>query len=539
MGDRLRWASGVQAYRPRWVAAPLAMGAALLALTGALLMAPAPASALGVHQLAKLVGDCTRHCGGPRGTGETGFSGFGEGVAVSGDGNTALIGAPDARVGDGEVWVFVRAGGSWKQQGQPLRVDCTRHCGGAEGTGEPGGGFEFGQAVALSANGNTALIGAPEIGRGRAWVFTRSRGRWRQQGAPFLGFCRPTKQSCTGPNGTGLAGWAFGQAVALSASGNTALIGAPGGQGAVWVFVRSRGRWSQQGSKLRDHCIPSGSVSCTGPNGTGAAEPDMFGSSVALSSDGTTALIGAPENIPPKSHGSVDGAAWVFVYSSGTWSQQEMLIADCKVGPCSGPNGTNEAGFDGQLGTSVALSADGNTALLGAPTNGATDSQGGAAWTFIRSGVTWSQDEELVGDCVGPCVGPQGTGEINIPDNGGGFGYSVALNAAGTSALIGAPYDDSCDNCSAGLSGPGAAWIFTAAGSNWSQSGPKLVGNCKLACGGPKGTGAILAGELGTAVALSGSGTTSVIGARYDDPCRRKCQNATNGKGAAWVFGGL
>ena len=86
-----------------------------------------------------------------------------------------------------------------------------------------------------------------------------------------------------------------GHSVALSADGSTALLGGFGDnsdQGAAWVFVREGTAWSQQGSKL----VGSGSV--------GAARQ---GESVALSSDGSTALLGGTRD------NSFQGAGWVFV----------------------------------------------------------------------------------------------------------------------------------------------------------------------------------------------------------------------------------
>src|SRR4029079_5616181 len=72
---------------------------------------------------------------------------FGASVALSGDGNTALIGGPADDDGKGAAWVFTRAGSTWTQQGAKLT-----------GTGESGEG-RFGDSVALSGAGNTALIG--------------------------------------------------------------------------------------------------------------------------------------------------------------------------------------------------------------------------------------------------------------------------------------------------------------------------------------------------------------------------------------------
>jgi hypothetical protein len=217
------------------------------------------------QQGSKLIGDCTIGCGGPNGTGEAdsiGDDGFGESAALSGDGNTALLGAEADSNFAGAAWVFTRAAGAWSQQGAKLIGDCTIRCGGPNGTGEINGtddGGSFGSSVALSGNGSTALIGAPQdtncncdlnFGRGAAWLFTRSAGIWNQQGAKLIGDCTG---SCSGPNGTGeLDGRGqFGAAVALSGTASAAVIGAPNdncrgrcdgslanpGQGAAWNFT--------------------------------------------------------------------------------------------------------------------------------------------------------------------------------------------------------------------------------------------------------------------------------------------------------------
>jgi hypothetical protein len=169
---------------------------------------------------------------------------------------------------------------------------------------------QFGQSVALSADGNTALIDGPiDNGQlGAAWIFTRSAGY-----APQVG-----------------------SAVALSADGNTALIGGDrdgnSGTGAAWVFTRSGSTWIQQGSKLV---------------GSGASSAANEGYAVALSSDGYTALIGGPADSYPA------GAAWVFTRSGTTWTQQgNKLVGAGAVGGAS-------------QGISVALSGDGATASVG------------------------------------------------------------------------------------------------------------------------------------------------------------------------------
>jgi hypothetical protein len=504
------------------VPARLAICALAFGLWGA-----SDAYALTLQQVAKVVVDCTRHCAGPRGTGELKPGAFGGAVAMSADGETAMIGAPEANLSDGAVWVFVRRGGTWRQQGPKLRVDCQHLCAGPNGQGEDGNTFEFGQAIALSAHGKTALIGAPGNGeRGGAWVFVRSHGAWREQRARLIGFCHPRKRGCRGPNGTGLGGYGFGGSVALSPTGNTALIGAPGGAGGVWVFTRAGGRWSQQ-AKLVGNCRPTPAAPCTGPKGTGeiwgGSNTGGFGSAVALSADGGTALIGAFEDGAVSDAGTT-GAAWVFVRSGRTWSEQGPKLV-----------GAGASGL-GDMGSSVALSSDGNTALLGSPADG---NGAGAAWVFTRSSGAWGeQGAKLVADCTSSCTGPNGTGESNTTDYGGAFGSSVALTGEGNAALIGAPDDAACD---CGLAfGAGAAWVFTRTAGNWNEQGAKLVGDCTSACGGAAGTGELnrrLGGQFGAAVALSGTGGAALIGGPNDN-CQARCDGSLDkpADGAAWVF---
>src|SRR4051812_11433721 len=96
-----------------------------------------------------------------------------------------------------------------------------------------------GSSVALSADGNTAIVGGHSDvgGIGAAWIFTRKGGTWTRQGDKLVG--------------SGAAGQAWqGVSVALSAAGDIAIVGGPydnGGVGAAWVFMRrSTGHGSSQ-----------------------------------------------------------------------------------------------------------------------------------------------------------------------------------------------------------------------------------------------------------------------------------------------------
>jgi hypothetical protein len=198
------------------------------------------------------------------------------------------------------------------------------------------------------------------------------------------------------------SGGQFGQSVALSASGSTALVGAPvrnTGTGAVYVFTLRRGTWSR-------------TAVLTAPGG---AQFDDFGSSVALSASGSTALVGAPGR-----HKGT-GAAYVFTLRRGTWSRTAVLTA---------PHGAPGDDF----GQSVALSALGSTALAGLYGRSPFT---GTAYVFTLRRGSWSRTARLTASDAAP---------------GDGFGYSLALSASGSTALAGAPFRNTST---------GAVYVFT------------------------------------------------------------------------------
>jgi hypothetical protein len=396
------------------------------ALATVLLLQTVPSSAQFVQQGLKLRNE------------EFGFDAAWQGItlALSTDGNTALVGAPlhDGE-GEGDVGaalVYVRSGNAWSQQGPPLI-----------GFEEDEIVFSEGTAVALSGDGNTAVSGGIV---GGAFVFVRNGGVWSKQ-ARILG------------TGAGFPDQQ-GKAVAISADGNTIIIGSRDdnfGVGAAWIFVRSGNSWSQQGGKLI---------------GTGAVGPAGQGYSVALSANGNTALVGAPGD----NNGA--GAVWVFTRSGSTWSQQGSRLV---------PTGFVGSGIE--AGVSVSLSADGNTAVIGAP--GENFGKGGT-WAFTRSGSTWTQQAKFAG-----------TGGVDYPAQGA----AVSLSSDGNTVIVGGPFDYPV----------GAAWVFTRSGNSWSQLGNKMVGTGSQGQTHPK---------QGTAVAMSGDGNTALIGGPYD----------LNVGGSVWPF---
>jgi hypothetical protein len=366
---------------------------------------------------------------------------FGTSVALSADGNTALIGAPRANGFGGVALVFTREESTWREQGLPLtgsEQGGTEGGGCGEESGEEQGECGFGASVALSGDGNTALIGGPRDDGyvGAAWVFSREGSTWSQQGAKLTA------------SGTATKGH-FGRSVTLSGDGSTALIGAPTviPRGVAWVFARNGSTWSQQGGALK----PGGA------EGFG-----NFGRSVALSGDGSNALVGDPGDT------HYVGATWAFTRSSSAWTQLGAKLTG------------GEEQEDGHFGYSVALSADASTALIG----GLADDQGaGAAWAFTRqpSGFT-AQGAKLTGG--------EESGE-------GRFGDGVALSSTGDTALIGGRGDGNHR---------GGAWLFTRSGSAWNQQDAKLTGG--------EGVGA---SNFGASAALSADGETALIGGPNDN----------------------
>jgi hypothetical protein len=305
------------------------------------------------------------------GTGAVGHASQGSSVALSLDGNTAIVGGVFDNAWAGAAWVFTRSNGVWSQQGSKL-----------VGSGAFGNASQ-GCSVALSADGNTAIVGGSfdNFSKGAAWVFTRIAGQWGQQGPKLVG--------------TGAVGNASqGVSVSLSADGNTALVGGftdNGSTGAAWVFTRSGNVWTQQGSKLV---------------GTGAVSNANEGRSVALSADGNTAIVGGDND------NSQVGASWVFTRNGTAWSQQGNKLV-----------GTGAQGNASQ-GASVSLSGDGSTAIVGGPSD---NGSAGATWVYTRRLGVWSQQgNKLVGD------GAAGSASQ---------GASVSLSVDGNTAIVGGPSD--------------------------------------------------------------------------------------------------
>ena len=378
---------------------------------------------------------------------------FGASVALSGD--TLVVGAPDdpssGFVGGGTVYVFTRTNGVWTQQARLI----------GSFIGE--GGDAFGHSVAIS--GETIVVGAPSdsigitgrdrflwFGTGAVYVFMRSGTSWAQQA--YLKASNRDLQPGTSPIER------FGASVALS--GNTLAIGAPDedgsatgvngnqadnsapGSGAVYVFTRAGGAWSQQAYVKASNTNTS----------------DQFGSSVALVGD--VLVVGAPgedslaTGVNPGGIAELDdsaaesGAVYVFSHIGGVWSQHSYLKA-------SNMNAGDEFGRS--------LSLDGTVLVVGArgedsqaygvnPGTGAeadnSASNSGAIYVFTQSSGLWRQDVFV--------KAPNTTSNYEFGWSVAVSGDTLAVGSIGESASHTGVIDGSSDDTSAPNSG--AVYVY-------------------------------------------------------------------------------
>ncbi|WP_214072397.1 IPT/TIG domain-containing protein [Mucilaginibacter sp. dw_454] len=308
---------------------------------------------------------------------EAGYSAIGSSLNLSADGNTlAIAGSSDPNY-TGGVWIFVRNGNEWVQQGGKLTA--------------PEAGYINFNSGAISADGNTLLTFAGQnAGNDASWVYTRNNGIWAKKGDK-LTIGEPIRFTLLSADANTVAvggkkttsifvkngqTWVLqaklngapGQndAVALSADGNTLVqsgtgdgLRYPDGTAAAVIYARNGTTWVQQGGYL---------------SGTNPDNQTFFGNSAAINADGNILIVGSDiDNYYPN-----QPKFWVFMRTNGIWTQQGSGIAL-----------HNEVGDKGAGDNSaLAISADGSTVLIGAPRDGASET--GATWILKRNGNTWS-----------------------------------------------------------------------------------------------------------------------------------------------------
>lgn len=309
---------------------------------------------------------------------------FGVSVAVGGE--VAVVGArfdDDRAENAGAVYVFRFDGTGWVEEAKLFASDA-------------GADDEFGSAVAI--DGDLLVIGAYQFirqGPGAAYVFRFNGGVWQEEA------------TLAASDAVDRAG--FG--VAVATSGGRVLVGAEqffsSGPGAAYVFNDDGGSWVEE-AKL------------TALDG---APGDQFGLSVAL--DEGTALVGARLDNHFDDRGGIvfqAGSAYVFRAQDTTWSQETRLL------PLDVQGGEN-------FGHSVSL--DGDTAVVGAPSDGTEIMLTGSAHVYRFEDGVWTLRAEVTAADAAPL------------DR---FGRTVSLS--GQRLLVGAVFDDDSGQDS------GAAYVF-------------------------------------------------------------------------------
>ena len=428
---------------------------------------------------------------------------FGRAVAVSGE--TAVVGSLNSDPGpseSGSVYVFVRSGTSWSQQAKLMADDATV-------------GDLFGNAVAI--DGDTLVVGAwaddnaGGMNAGSVYVFVRSGTVWSQQAKLISDDGAPSDL--------------FGGSV--SVSGDTLLVGvqsdddAGGGSGSAYVFVRSGTNWSQQAKLTADD----------------AAAVDLFGEAVSLSGD--TALIGSHKD---DDLGVDSGSAYVFVRSGTSWMQQAKLLPSdgaaghhfaeavamhgetAVVGSVHISNDAGAAYVYVRSGTSwsqeakltandpsdldlfgFAVAFEEQTAVIGSWLDDDLGINSGSAYVFVRNGTSWALERKIIAS------------NGSLLDQ---FGIMVAVSAG--SAVIGAHQNDQSGNNS------GLAYVFDV--SYWSDLGggtTGINGQPSLLVYGPLSAGSEISIELTQApsgalmlfrASLASSPVFAVGGTLYPQP---------------------
>ncbi|MGQ0553759.1 MAG: FG-GAP repeat protein [Planctomycetota bacterium] len=385
----------------------------------------------------------------------------------------------------GAAYVFVRAGGVWSQQAY-LKASNT------------GVGDQFGISVAIE--GDTIVVGAyledsnttgvdgdgannALTDSGAAYIFARVGTTWSQQAylkSPAGGFDDHFGRAVGVSGDTVVVGANQEDSNAIGINGNPANNSAFNA-GAAYVFVRNGSTWTQQ-AYLKASKIAG----------------FQFGRSVAAAASGDTVVVGAHLEASNATGVNGDhlnnlaansGAAYVFVRSGSTWSQQAYLKA-------------SNTGVGDQFGYSVAASGERivvgafseDSSATGVNGNGADNSSlhAGAAYVFARSGTTWSQEAYLKASNTG------------ADDS---FGWSVAV--AGDRVIVGARHEGSNATGVDGNGGDdslhwaGAAYVFGHCGGLWSQLAYLKASNTEEN------------DEYGSTVAVSGD--VAVVGAPAED----------------------
>lgn len=406
----------------------------------------------------------------------------------------------------------------------------------------------IGNAVAVSTDGNTIVVGAPHessssrgingnaadnslYNSGAAYVFVRRGDAWVQQAY--------VKASNAGQSDL------FGMTVAVSADGNTMAVSAPwersaatgiGGDqsddslpqaGAVYVFTRSGDSWSQQAY------VKASNTGRRADNSELLADGDQFGFSVALSGDGNTMAVGATTEDSPATGINGDqgndsaqsaGAVYVFARTGNTWTQQAYIKgSNTEAGDLFGYDVS--LNFDGNLLAAAGYDEDGPGRAVNADQGNGTNGSG-AIYVFNRTGTAWRQHAYLKGSRS------EGNDALGFSVAISGDGSTIVAGAGDESCLVGGINPEGCNTdkpADASGGSAGAAYVWVRSGDTWMEQAFIKASNPDLQD--------LFAANL----AISHDGNTLLVGAAMEDSRARgvngeQQDDSATESGAAYLF---
>jgi FG-GAP repeat len=212
-----------------------------------------------------------------------------------------------------------------------------------------------------------------------------------------------------------------------------------------------------------------------------------FGSSVSISADGNTIVVGVP--FADKGSNADQGSTYIYWKKGGQWIQQQEITS------------SDGAAYD-RFGWTVSINSDGNTIVVGAPHSKVSgNSEQGSAYVFVRNGRQWIQQQKLT---------------VSDGSAGDRFGSSVSISGDGNMIVIGAPLVNIGNR-----SDQGSAYIFKRSKEQWTlqQKLTALDGSAD--------------DYFGQSVSINGSGNLVVSGA----PEKNIDRNASQGSVYAFSQG--
>jgi hypothetical protein len=362
-------------------------------------------------------------------------------ISIDSTGNRVAVGnwtahpSGSAQTGQGLVYVYVRNGSTWTRETTLQASDPTTNA-------------YLGLAVQISADGQRVIAGAfnktqtyGTQGAAYIWVRNTTTNVWTQE----------QKLIQTDPIA---ANEYYGYAVAISSDGTRCAIGAEGhnsSRGAVYVYLRTGSTWTQEQKIIASD--PTNSA--------------FFAVSLAMTPDATRMVVGA-YNL---NSGAVSSGA-VYVYSrSGTvWTQEQKVVPPDPVA-------------SGYFGGNVAIDSTGTRMVIASDNRTDGVANCGAVYVFLRTNTLWALEAKL---------------NASNKAAGDAFGSSVAMNASGSTLIVGAYKSDP-----AALSNAGQVYLFTRNGTTWTETNI-ITASDRAASNG-----------FGSSVTITPDGTRTAVAASF------------------------